>query len=95
MALKLEWNERKNTANIRKHGFDFADAPEVFRGPMLVRLDTRKDYGEERWIGIGITYGRFVVVVYAERDNGETVRIISMRKALKHERKRFEETLSN
>ena len=60
---------------------------------MLIRLDMRQDYGEDRWIGIGITHGRVVVVVYTEQDNGETIRIISLRKALKHERKRFEEAI--
>ena len=62
---------------------------------MLAHLDTRQDYGEDRWIGIGIIRGTVVVVVYAEQDNGETIRIISMRKALKYERKRFKETISN
>ena len=60
---------------------------------MLVQLDTRQDYGEERWIGMGFIQNRVVVVVYSERDNGETIRIISLRKALKYERKRFEESI--
>ena len=93
--MKFEWDERKNRTNIRKHGLDFADALEVFAGPTLIRLDTRRDYGEDRWIGIGITRSRVVVLVYTERDDGETIRIISMRKALKHERKLFEKTISH
>lgn len=88
--MRFEWDEQKNSASWRKHGFDFSATPEIFQGPMLVRLDTRHNYGEERWIGIGITHGRVVVVVYTERDNGETIRIISLRKALKYERKHFE-----
>ncbi len=91
--MRFEWDEQKRKVNIRKHGFDFADAKQVFAGPMLVRLDMRQDYGEDRWIGIGITHGRVVVVVYTERDDGETIRIISLRKALKHERKRFEKAI--
>jgi len=51
--MVFEWDEAKNRANIRKHGFDFADAEEMFRGFLLVRPDTREDYGEERWIGSG------------------------------------------
>ena len=91
--MRFEWDEHKRETNIRRHGFDFADAKQVFAGPVLVRLDMRQDYGEDRWIGIGITNGRVVVVVYTEQDNGETIRIISLRKALKHERKRFEEAI--
>ena len=77
--------------NIRKHGIDFVDVADLFNHPMLVRLDTRHDYGEDRWIGLGMTYGHVVVIVYTERDDGETVRVISMRKALKNERQKYEE----
>ncbi len=91
--MRFEWDEQKNKANIHKRGLDFANTPEVFDGPMLIRRDTREDYGENRWVGIGITRGRVVVLVYAERDAGETIRIISMRKALKYERKQFDQVL--
>lgn len=92
--MNFEWDEHKNEANIRKRGIDFADAPEVFSHPMLTRLDTRYDYGEDRWISIGITRNRTVVVVYTERSQGKTIRIISIRKALSYERKRYEESIS-
>jgi uncharacterized DUF497 family protein len=51
--MNFEWDEAKNRANIRKHGFHFAEAEEMFRGVILVRPDTREDYEEKRWIGIG------------------------------------------
>jgi len=47
-------------------------------------LDQRKDYGEDRWIGIGILKTILAVVVFSE-SNDETIRIISARKATKHE----------
>ena len=56
---------------------------------MSVNLDDREDYGEVRWIGIGLFELRVVVLVFAEVDE-ETIRIISFRKAIKDERKRFE-----
>jgi uncharacterized DUF497 family protein len=90
--MRFEWNEQKNRANIRKHGLDFADAWEVFTLPMLVALDDRQDYGEDRWIGIGMLKSRVVIVIYTERDDN-TIRIISLRKALTYERKRYEQTL--
>ena len=55
-----EWDEAKNRANIRKHGLDFADAEEAFRGVLLVSPDTREDYGEKRWAGLGVIGGRTV-----------------------------------
>jgi uncharacterized DUF497 family protein len=50
----LEWDTAKNLSNIQKHGFDFAEAEELFRGLLVVDPDTREDYGEKRWTGIRI-----------------------------------------
>jgi uncharacterized DUF497 family protein len=82
--MRFEWDEDKRRANLRRHGFDFRDAWEVFETPMLVASDDRQDYGEDRWIGIGILETRVVVVVFTERGE-DTIRIISMMKALNHD----------
>ncbi len=92
--MRFEWDEQKNEANVRKHGFDFADAWEIFEAPMLASPDTREDYDEDRWIGIGFLKERIVVIVFTERDN-DAIRIISLRKALKHERLKFEQAIRN
>lgn len=92
--MHFEWDEQKNRANIRKHGFDFADAREIFQAPMLVALDAGGDYDENRYVGVGFLKEHVVVVVFTER-NSDTVRIISLRKALKHERLKFEEAVRN
>lgn len=92
--MKFEWDEPKNRANLRKHGLDLRDAVPMFDGPMLAQADTREDYGEERWIGIGVTHGRVAVVAFAERNEG-CIRIISLRKANRHERKLFEEAIAD
>jgi len=93
--MDLEWDERKRLSNIERHGLDFLEAKRIFEGPMLTALDTRRDYGEDRWIGVGMSHGRVLVVAFTERNEGKTVRIISLRKALSHERKAFEEILGN
>lgn len=59
---------------------------------MLVALDDRQDYGEDRWIGMGMLNTRAVVVVFTERDE-DTIRIISMMKATTYERIRYEQLL--
>jgi uncharacterized protein len=92
--MEFEWDERKNEVNIDKHGFDFADAYRIFDLPMAVELDQRSDYGEDRWIGTGMLDGRVVVVIYTEFDK-DTVRIISLRKALSYERKNYEQYIKN
>ncbi len=62
----------------------------MFDAPMLVDLDERAEYGEERWIGIGPFSMIVAVVVFTERGN-DTIRIISARKATKYERQRYEQ----
>ena len=90
--MKFEWDEDKNQENIRHHRIDFADVPLVFDGPMIVALDTRKNYGEDRLIGIGLLINSVVVVVFVERI-GDTIRIISARKAERHEREKFKKEI--
>ena len=46
--MRFEWDERKNLLYIRNHNIDFRDVPIVFQGPMLIDLDDREDYGEDR-----------------------------------------------
>ena len=90
--MQFEWDEQKNRVNIQKHGLDIADAAELFASPMLIALDEREEYDEDRWVGLGMFETRVVVVVYTERDE-DTIRIISLRKALRHERERYEQAL--
>jgi uncharacterized protein len=89
----FEWDERKNKANIRKHGFDFATAWEIFELPTLTAI-ADSEVSERRSAGIGFLRQHIVVVIFVEGED-DTIRIISLRKALKHERKRFEEFLRN
>jgi uncharacterized protein len=92
--MTFEWNEAKNRANIRKHGFDFAWAEEMFRGPLLVQPDTREDYGEERWIGVGTIRSCIALVAFAE-PIPDTIRVISLRRADYEERKEYEKTVQH
>ena len=90
--MKYIWDDEKNDINIRKHGIDFADVPEMFDYPMLTGLDTRKDYNEDRWIGIGMLRNIVAVIVFTEiKEN--TIRIISARKATKNERAQYEKAI--
>ncbi len=55
--MDFEWDEAKRELNLSKHGLDFADAPNIFELPMLTALDTRHDYGEDRWLGYRLVAG--------------------------------------
>lgn len=92
--MAFEWDERKNRINILKHGIDFSDAIDVFNHPVLLALDGRDDYGEERWIALGWMKATLGVVVHVER-LGPIIRIISARKATKREAKRYEQSIKN
>jgi uncharacterized DUF497 family protein len=92
--MTFEWSEAKNRSNIRKHGLDFADAEEMFRGLLIVEPDTREDYGEKRWIGIGAIRGRTVAVIFTE-SAPETIRFISLRRADHEEQQEYEKAIQN
>jgi len=85
IGMTFVWDEKKNRENIRKHGIAFRDVVDLFNHPMLIRMDTRRDYGEDRWIGVGLLRRTVAVVVYVEWEDEETIRIISARKATAYE----------
>jgi len=87
LLMEFEWDNEKNNKNIKKHGIDFADAALIFDHPMFVYEDVRKDYGEQRFNGIGVLQGIEISVVYTQR--GRKIRLISARKASKDERKKY------
>lgn len=89
IEMVYQWNRDKATANLRKHGIDFADAVSVFSDALAISiLDERFD--EERFVTIGMdAFGRILVVVYTLRD--DQIRIISARKATRQERQQYEE----
>jgi uncharacterized protein len=61
--MKFDWEEAKNSENIRKHEINFADIPAIFGGEILIELDDHFDYGEDRWFGIGFLGSGIAVVV--------------------------------
>lgn len=81
--MGFEWDERKRRANLKKHGFDFEDAEQVFAGVIVTYADEREDYGEARFITLGLLDNLVVYIVHTER--GDNIRIISLRKALSYE----------
>lgn len=88
----FEWDEDKNQANIRKHGVSFARAQKIFSSPVFSWLDDRIDYGEDRYITLGVVDGIAVLVV-VHTDENDITRIISARPASKQERKRYYDQL--
>jgi uncharacterized DUF497 family protein len=89
--MRFVWNDEKNKTNLQKHGLSFEDAHHVFSKPCVTFVDDRFDYGEPRFITLGVLAGRVVVIAHTPR--GDATRIISMRKAKKREQQIYQERL--
>lgn len=90
MAIRFVWDPEKAKANLRKHGVSFEEALTVF-GDVLARIhgDPEHSQGERREIIVGhSSRGRLVLVSFTERE--AMVRLISARRATRHERKDYE-----
>jgi len=90
--IRFEWDDEKNEINQKKHGIDFETATLVFDDPFCVTFIERESCGEERWHAIGSIENIIViVVVHTYREDGldEVIRIISARRATRHERKLY------
>ena len=85
--LRFEWDEAKRLSNLRRHGIDFAEAARIFEGLTHTVEDNRFEYGEERLLTYGLFRGKVVVIVHTERSG--TIRVISIRKAIKNEEIEF------
>ena len=86
-AMLFTWDEKKRRTNLKEHQLDFVNAEKVFQGPMRVFEDTRFDYDERRWVGMGFLDITVVVIVFTE--TADETHIISMRKATKNEQIQF------
>ena len=91
--MKVEWDERKRKINLRKHGIDFVNCEAIFAGTVKTMIDARVDYGEERFVTFGLLDDRVVAVIHTEA--ADTIRVISIRKATKHEQALFFEGIQD
>ena len=86
----FEWDATKAKANARKHGVSFDEAARVFEDPFGLELADPQH--ADRWIRVGVVYPeRILFVVYVEREDSGRIRIISARKATRHEKKGYED----
>ncbi len=85
--MKFIWHEPKRQTNQKKHGIDFANAEKIFAGSTFTFEDNRENYGERRWVTLGLLNMRVIVIVHTETQ--DEIRIISMREANKNEQLLF------
>ena len=88
--MRFEWDDAKAAANLRKHWVSFEEAAEVFNDPRLVESeDLGHSYDEVRFIAIGYSARRLLLVVFTE-PRRDVIRIISARLPTPSERKLYE-----
>jgi uncharacterized DUF497 family protein len=87
--VRFEWHEAKNRSNRAKHGIDFETAQLVFDDPHCITFVERVSGSEERWHAIGSIENIIILVVvhtYRAENSDQIIRIISARRATRHER---------
>jgi uncharacterized DUF497 family protein len=88
--MNFEWDPKKSTSNHKKHGIDFETAKHIWLDDN--RVEIKAPYPvEDRWIMIGSAHKKVWSAVYTIR--GNTVRIISVRRAREKEVKFYEEKI--
>jgi uncharacterized protein len=91
LETRYEWDEAKNRSNQKKHGISFEEGTLAFRDPLRVTLQDRIEDGEIRWQTFGMARGVLLLMVVHTSDDWESiVRIISVRRVSKIERRIYE-----
>lgn len=87
--MRFQYGPTKAVNNLKKHGASFADAEGVFCDPLAIHQMDPDSEDEERFVAVGMgSAGTILVVVYTLR--GEEIRLISVRRATRHEVKSYE-----
>ena len=91
--MKLEFDPAKDDIYRAKHGVSLAAATDFDWDTALEREDDRFDYGEARFVAIGLIDARLYVMVFTEGSDDDAIRIISLRPAERHETRFYYEQI--
>lgn len=91
--MQYEWDTQKEKANLKKHGIAFQQAKEALQSGIVVVLKEDSNFGEQRYVYLGMCKKLNVLVVVVAYPDESITRIISARKANKKERKFYEAQL--
>jgi uncharacterized DUF497 family protein len=87
--VMIEWDENKRQDVLKRRGIDLLDAALIFENEVITQIDGRWDYGETRFVSLGMVDGECYIVVHTER-NGVT-RLITAWKGGQDDRTRYQE----
>lgn len=90
--MEILWDERKRETNIRNHGLDFVEARDSFDfADALIEPTSPGSDGRSRFIAVGLLHDDVVTVVFSLL-GAEAISVISLRRASRKERKRYEQS---
>ena len=94
-TIKFDWDESKAKSNLIKHKVSFEEAQSVFDDDEArLIFDPDHSENEDRFILLGLSCSlKVLVVVHCYKDEDNVIRLISARKATKHEEKNYKENL--
>ena len=88
--MTATFDPKKDAANLKKHGVSLAEGDGVLNDPLAVTIEDKLAEGEQRFVTLGANaFGSLMVVVWTSKD--DDVRIISVRKPTRRERRTYEE----
>ena len=90
--MEFEWDEAKRQTILDSRGIDLLYAALIFDGPVLTKQDTREDYGELRYISLGLVEDVPYIVIHTDREG--RIRLISAWKGGRKDYERYKESLS-
>ncbi len=95
-GISFEWDAKKNVSNRKKHRVSFEKTRSVFNDEFarIIRDPDHSEKGEESFVMIGVSDRLRLLVVCHCESNGNTIRIISARKANSREKKQYEEYIN-
>jgi uncharacterized DUF497 family protein len=85
--VRITFDPTKNETNLRERGLSFEAAADFEFESALVHIDDRQEYGEVRYVAVGLLQGRLHVLCFTEQPDG--IRVISLRRANEREVKRY------
>ena len=89
--MLFQYDEKKRQQILQDRGVDILWAALIFEGPTLTKQDTRQDYGEERFVSLGLIDDVPYMVIYTWR--GETMRLITAWKGGQRDYERYKERI--
>lgn len=90
--MEFEWDEAKRQTILDSRGIDLLYAALIFDGPVLTKQDTREEYGELRYISLGLVEDVPYIVIHTDREG--RIRLISAWKGGRKDYERYKESLS-